>query len=119
MQKILIIINDSPYGAEKAYNALRMAKTLQEEPLGEVDVKIFLVSDGVYCGLINQEADNNNYDIEKMLKTVIKNGGEVKTCSGCAKSRGIYELQFIEGVKRSNMKEFALWTYESDKVLNF
>ena len=119
MQKILIIINDSPHGSEKAYNALRMAKTLQEEPLGKVSVKIFLVSDGVFCGLPNQEATNNNYDIEKMLKTVINNGGEVKSCSGCAKSRGIYKLQFIEGVKRSNMKEFALWTFECDKVLNF
>jgi len=29
MQKILIIINDAPYGTEKAYNALRMAMTLQ------------------------------------------------------------------------------------------
>ena len=119
MQKILIIINDSPYGTEKAYNALRMAKTLQEEPLGEVDVKIFLVSDGVFCGLRNQETANNSYNIEEMLKTVIENGGEVKSCSGCAKSRGIYNLQFIEGVKHSNMKEFALWTFESDKVLNF
>ncbi len=31
MQKIPIIINDAPYGIEKAYNALRMAKTLQKE----------------------------------------------------------------------------------------
>ena len=27
--KILFIINDSPYGTEKAYNALRMAMNLQ------------------------------------------------------------------------------------------
>ena len=31
MQKILIIINDAPYGTEKAYNALRMAMTMQKE----------------------------------------------------------------------------------------
>ena len=29
MQKILIIINDAPYGTEKAYNALRMAMTIE------------------------------------------------------------------------------------------
>jgi len=28
---ILLIINDAPYGSEKAYNALRMAMTLQKE----------------------------------------------------------------------------------------
>lgn len=29
--KALIIINDAPYGSEKAYNALRLAITLQKE----------------------------------------------------------------------------------------
>jgi sulfur relay (sulfurtransferase) complex TusBCD TusD component (DsrE family) len=28
MQKILIIINDAPYGNEKAYNALRLAMNI-------------------------------------------------------------------------------------------
>ncbi len=31
MQRILIIINDAPYGTEKAYNALRLAMTLQKK----------------------------------------------------------------------------------------
>jgi uncharacterized protein involved in oxidation of intracellular sulfur len=47
MQKILIIINDAPYGTEKAYNALRMAMTLQKEYKEEVAVKIFLLADAV------------------------------------------------------------------------
>jgi hypothetical protein len=29
---ILIVINDAPYGSEKAYNALRVALSLQKEP---------------------------------------------------------------------------------------
>ena len=29
--KILLIVNDAPYGTEKAYNALRMAMMLQKE----------------------------------------------------------------------------------------
>jgi uncharacterized protein involved in oxidation of intracellular sulfur len=28
--KILFIINDAPYGTEKAYNALRMAMTIRK-----------------------------------------------------------------------------------------
>ena len=31
--KVLIIINDAPYGTEKAYNALRVAMQLQKEDL--------------------------------------------------------------------------------------
>jgi len=39
--KILIIINDAPYGSEKAYNALRMAITLQKEHAETAQVQIF------------------------------------------------------------------------------
>jgi uncharacterized protein involved in oxidation of intracellular sulfur len=119
MQKILIIINDAPYGTEKAYNALRMAMTLLKEHGNDVEVKIFLLADAVFCGLPNQKTPNGYYNIERMLKIVINNGGEVKSCSGCAEARGIHELDFVEGVKLSNMKEFAKWTVECEKVLTF
>jgi len=119
MQKILIIINDAPYGTEKAYNALRMAMTLQKEHGSDVDVKIFLLADAVTCGLPNQKTPTGFYNIERMLTSVIRNGAEIKSCGGCSEARGISELEFIEGVKLSNMKEFAKWTVECDKVLTF
>jgi uncharacterized protein involved in oxidation of intracellular sulfur len=119
MQKILIIINDAPYGTEKAYNALRMAMTLQKEHGEEVMVKIFLLADAVFCGLPNQNTPNGYYNIERMLKSVVTRGGEVKSCGGCSEARGIDKIAFIEGVKLSNMKEFAQWTVECDKILSF
>lgn len=119
MQKILIIINDAPYGSEKAYNALRMAMTIQKEHGEKVEVKIFLLADAVFCGLPNQITPNGFYNIERMLKSVILHGGEVKSCGGCSQARGIDGLTFIEGVRLSNMKEFAQWTVECDKVLTF
>ena len=119
MQKILIIINDAPYGTEKAYNALRMAMTLQKEHSEKVEVKIFLLADAVFCGLPNQSTPNGYYNIERMLKLVIRNDGEVKSCGGCSEARGIDKLEFIEGVKLSNMKELVQWTIDCDKVLSF
>jgi uncharacterized protein involved in oxidation of intracellular sulfur len=119
MQKILIIINDAPYGTEKAYNALRMAMTLQKEHTELGQIKIFLLADAVFCGLPNQTTPNGYYNIERMLKSVINKGGEVKSCGGCSEARGIDKIAFIEGVKLSNMKEFAQWTVECDKVLTF
>jgi len=119
MQKILIVINDAPYGTEKAYNALRMAITLQREHGDAVEIKIFLLADAVFCGLPNQTTPNGYYNIERMLKSVINKGGEVKSCGGCSEARGIDKLTFIEGVKLSNMKEFSQWTVECDKVLSF
>ena len=119
MQKILIIINDAPYGTEKAYNALRIAMTLQKEHRDKVGIKIFLLADAVNCGLPNQKTPNGYYNIERMLKVVIRNGGEIKSCGGCSEARGIDKLEFIEGVKLSNMKELVQWTVECDKVLTF
>ena len=119
MQKILIVINDAPYGTEKAYNALRMAMTLQKEHGDSVEVKIFLLADAVFCGLPGQSTPDGYYNIERMLKSVIKRGGEVKSCGGCSKARGIHNIPFIEGVTLSNMIEFSQWTVDCDKVLTF
>lgn len=119
MQKILIIINDAPYGTEKAYNALRMAMTLQKEHGEKTEIKIFLLADAVFCGLPNQNTPNGYYNIERMLKSVLLKGGEVKSCGGCSEARGIAKMEFIEGVQLSNMKEFAQWTVDCDKVLTF
>ncbi len=119
MQKILIIINDAPYGTEKAYNALRMAMTLQKEHSGKVGVKILMLADTVFCGLPNQNTPNGYYNIERMLKSVINHGGEVKSCGGCSQARGIEKILLLDGVKQSNMREFAQWTLECNKVLTF
>lgn len=119
MQSILIIINDAPYGTEKAYNALRMAMTLQKDHGDTVAVKIFLLADAVFCGLPNQTTPSGYYNIERMLKSVINRGGEVKSCGGCSEARGMDRLAFIEGVRLSNMQEFVQWTVDCDKVLTF
>ncbi len=119
MKKILIIIHDAPYGTEKAYNALRMAMMLQKEHGDKVEIFIFLLADAVFCGLPDQKTPDGYYNIERMIKSVIQRGGKVKSCGGCSGARGIDKIPLIEGVKLSNMKEFAQWTVECDKVLTF
>ncbi len=116
--KTLIIVNDAPYGTEKAYNAFRLAMTLQKEH-PEVQVFIFLLADAVGCAIPNQKTPQGYYNIERMLTSVIKKGAKVKTCGGCSEARGISELDLIEGVEISNMKEFSNWVVEADKVLTF
>lgn len=118
MQRVLILINDAPYGTEKAYNALRLAMNLQKEP-NEVEVRVFLMADAVGCGLPNQNTPQGYYNIERMLKSVLAKGGRVKACGTCADARGLRELKLIEGVELSNMAELVQWTLESDKVFSF
>jgi sulfur relay (sulfurtransferase) complex TusBCD TusD component (DsrE family) len=44
MMSILIIINDALYGTEKAFNALRLAMTLQKQT-PKLKLRIFLLAD--------------------------------------------------------------------------
>ena len=116
--KVLFIINDAPYGTEKAYNAFRLAMALQKEH-ETVEVWIFLMADAVTCGLPGQKTPDGYYNIERMLKSVIRKGAQVKACGTCADARGVRELPLIEGVELSTMSQLAEWTTTADKVLTF
>ncbi len=115
---ILIIINDAPYGTEKAYNALRLAMAVQKAD-ADAQVRIFLLADAVFCALQEQKTPAGYYNIGRMLKSVVQRGGEIRACGGCSQARGIDTLEFIEGVRLSNMKEFAEWTLECNKIMSF
>jgi len=116
--KILIIINDAPYGSEKAYNGLRLAITLQKE-YKDVQIRIFLMADAVLCALPNQLTPDGYYNLERMFRLVINKGAEVKACGTCSNSRGIRGLTLIPGIKISTMSQLTQWVLESDKVLTF
>jgi uncharacterized protein involved in oxidation of intracellular sulfur len=116
--KILLLINDAPYGAEKAYNALRLGMTLQKEH-SNVEVRVFLMADAVGCALPNQSTPQGYYNLERMLKSSMMKGGNVKACGSCVEARGLRELRLLEGVEVSNMSELAQWSVDSDKVFTF
>jgi uncharacterized protein involved in oxidation of intracellular sulfur len=118
MKKILILINDAPYGTEKAYNALRLAMQIQKDNEG-ADVCVFLMADAVTCALPDQNTPNGYYNIERMLKGVLMKNGRVKLCGSCADARGLKEMKLVEGIELSTMKELAQLTIESDKVITF
>jgi uncharacterized protein involved in oxidation of intracellular sulfur len=51
---VLILINDAPYGTEKAYNGLRLAMQIRKDYEG-TDVGVFLMADAVGCALPNRK----------------------------------------------------------------
>lgn len=115
---ILFIINDAPYGTEKAYNALRLANQVHKiHP--ETEINIFLLADAISCGVADQKTPDGYYNIARMMKIFIRNGGQVKACGTCMDARGITEDMLHKEAKRSNMKEFAQWTIDADKVITF
>lgn len=116
--KILIIINDAPYGTEKAYNALRLANQLGKDH-ETVQLRIFLIADGVSCALANQNTPNGFYNIERMVKLALSKSAKIGICGSCSDARGLKTTKIIEGAEFSTMEELANWVVDSDKVIVF
>ena len=110
----LFILNDGPYGTERSYNALRLARALAKED--SQTVRIFLMGDAVTCAKTGQRVPAGYYNAGDMVRMV---GGETGLCGTCMDARGLTEEQVIDGVHRSTLLELAKWTAEADKVLVF
>ncbi len=118
MTKLLFIVNDPPYGTERAYNALRLAiNLLKKEP--STELRVFLVGDGASCGKAGQSVPQGYYNVEMMLRAVVKRGGMVGVCGTCMDARGLTDEDLAEGARRSSLDEVTEWTLWADKVVVF
>jgi uncharacterized protein involved in oxidation of intracellular sulfur len=72
LKKYLFIVNDSPYGIERPYNALRLAMNLSKRP--GVAVSVFMVGDGVMCAKKGQKTPEGYYNIERMVQSLVRKG---------------------------------------------
>ena len=116
MSQILFVVNDAPYGNERAYNALRLAGALTAKE--DVHVRVFLMADAVGCAKDHQKVPEGYYNIQLMLSKIARRG-EVALCGTCMDARGLDESELIEGTRRSTLTELADWTIEADKVMVF
>lgn len=115
--QLTIIVNDSPYGIEKPWNALRLASTASTEL--EMGVKVFLMGDSVVAAKRGQKTPDGYYNMEKMLRALIKRGVEVKVCGACINTRGLDPSELVEGVEKGSMKILAEWIRDSERVVSF
>ena len=111
----LIILNDPPYGTERSFNGLRLAKALISTGS---KVTMFLMADAVVCAKRGQKVPQGFYNIELMLNSVVRKG-EVLLCGTCMDARGFTDDDIVQGAKRSTMQELAENTLAADKVLVF
>jgi uncharacterized protein involved in oxidation of intracellular sulfur len=112
----LFIINDAPYGNERAYDALRLAGALASRE-GQA-VRLFLMADAVTCAKSGQKVPEGYYNVQVMLGKVVRKG-ELGLCGTCMDARGLREDELIEGAIRRSLAQLADWTAEADKVLVF
>lgn len=111
----LFIINDSPHGSQRAYNGLRLAAALARK----TEVRVFLLGDGVICGLGGLAPAHADYHPQEMLKQIANTGAALAACGTCMDARGIAAGALIPEVRRSTMDELVAWTEESQRVLSF
>ena len=114
--KILVILNDAPYGTERSYNGLRLANALVNRT--DCEVTVFLMADAVGCAKAGQDTPEGYYNVERMLKPIVRSG-RVLLCGGCMDARGLSEAEVLAGAKRSSMAELADATIAADKVITF
>lgn len=116
MAHYLFILNDAPYGTERSYNGLRLARSLLNS---QEDVRVFLMGDGAACAASGQKVPQGYYNIGDMIGGVLRRKGEVTVCGTCMDARGIAEDRLVEGARRGSMDLLTEWTEQADKVLVF
>ena len=114
--KTLFILNDPPYGTERSYNGLRLARALAKQP--DQQVKVFLMGDAVACAKGGQKVPEGYYNAADIVKMVAA-AGEVGLCGTCMTARGIGDEELVPGAARKALSDLAAWTAEADKVLAF
>ena len=116
--KLLMILNDPPYGTERCFNALRLAHAITKRD-AEAEVTVFLMADAVAAARTGQKTPDGYYNMERMLKRVPAGTGRLLLCGTCMDARGLGDDDIIEGAERSTMDELAAVTLEADKVMVF
>jgi uncharacterized protein involved in oxidation of intracellular sulfur len=117
--KYLFILNDPPYGTERSYNGLRLARELLKDQGAGNEVRVFLIGDAAVCAKSGQKVPQGYYHIESFLKSLVRGGGEIGVCGTCLDARGIADGELVEGTRRSTMAELNAWTAWADKVIVF
>jgi len=114
--KTLFILNDPPYGTERSYNGLRLAKALSKQA-GQ-QIRVFLMGDAVACAKSGQKVPEGYYNAGDMVK-MVATAGEVGLCATCMTARGLEDDDLVPGALRKTLNDLAAWTAEADKVLVF
>ncbi len=118
LEKLTIIVNGSPYGDERVWNALRLASTSISAAL-ELQVNVFLLGDAVIAAKKGQRPPEGHYNFEKMLRDLIERGAKVAACGTCIRARGLAQEDLVEGVEIGSMTGLARWIKESHSTLSF
>ncbi len=111
---LTIVLAGSPYGGERAVQALRLAAAALDR--GH-DVNLFASADGTYAAVSGQAAKGLP-NIGKELNELIARGLRVELCGSCLRFRGLSADRLMEGTQPSTLKGLGAMLREADVVLS-
>ena len=68
--KVLLVLNDPPYGTERSYNALRLARPLAAKE--GTELRIFMMGDAVGCAVSGQKTPDGYYNLDTMVRSLAR-----------------------------------------------
>lgn len=114
--KVVIILNDSPYGDKRCANGLQLALALREGS-SDNEVALFLMGDAVHCAKADRLTTNDGINFEQLMRKFLSIGGDILACTSCMDTRGSTGDELIYGTWQGNIEEMAALTSSSDKIL--
>lgn len=111
MKNLFIVLGSSPRES-RTVAAFDMAKACVGQG---VQVKIFLIGNGIYNALQTQSIKNNLIKLRQLMEQ----GVVVSTCVNMAKFAGVDSTNVQSGVQIDNLLTFAEQFAEADRVLFF
>src|SRR5450830_1390456 len=115
--RYLLVLNEPPYGTERSYNGLRLASNILKRD-ETAETTVFLMADAVFCAKAGQKTPDGFYNIERMLKPIVRRG-EVLLCGTCMDVRALRADELVDGSRLSSMDELTDRTIAADRVLVF
>ena len=115
--RFLFILNDPPYGTERSYNGLRLARSLAGKE--GTELRLFLLGDAVGCAVSGQKTPDGYYNLDTMIRALGRKRVSIGCCGTCMDARGITEAMLSDGAHRSSMDELTDWTLWAEKVITF
>ena len=115
--RILVLLNDPPYGTERSYNGLRLAYALAKRE--ETQVRVFMLADSVGCAVVGQKVPDGFYNLGRMIEALGRRGAEIGLCGTCMDARGLSEDRILPSARRSTLEALADWTLWAERVLVF
>lgn len=113
--KVLIVLNDPPYGSERSYNGLRLALALSRHE--GMELRVFLLGDAVSCAAAGQRPPEGYYNLALMLESLARRDVPIGVCGSCREARGLTDERLIAGAHGSSMEELVSWVRWAEKVL--